>query len=32
MSIFFTLFIWAIELVVSNDDESDPIGKEWKID
>ncbi|EAU93122.2 hypothetical protein CC1G_12657 [Coprinopsis cinerea okayama7 len=29
INIFFTLFIWSIELVVSSDDE---VSKEWKID
>jgi len=32
MNIFFTLVIWSIELLVSGDDESDMIGKEWKVD
>ncbi|KAH8120180.1 hypothetical protein DFH11DRAFT_39886 [Phellopilus nigrolimitatus] len=32
MNIFLTLVIWSIELVVSSDNDSDPIGKEWKVD
>ncbi|KAI5121268.1 hypothetical protein M0805_002313 [Coniferiporia weirii] len=32
MSIFLTLVIWSVELVVSSDDDGDPIGKEWKVD
>jgi hypothetical protein len=30
MNIFFTLVIWSVELLVSNEDET--INKEWKID
>lgn len=30
MNVFFTLVLWGIELLVSNDD--DPVAKEWKIE
>lgn len=30
MNIFFTLVLWAVELVVSNDD--DPVTKDWKVE
>ena len=30
MNIFFTLIIWAVELLVGGED--DPIGKEWKVE
>ena len=30
MNIFFTIVMWAIELVVSPDD--DPVTKKWKVD
>lgn len=29
MNIFFTLVLWAIELLVSDDD---PVAKEWKVE
>ena len=31
MNIFFTLAIWSIELLVSNDDD-DVVTKKWKVD
>ena len=30
MNIFFTLAIWSVELIVSNED--DVVTKEWKVD
>jgi hypothetical protein len=30
MNIFFTLVLWALELLVSNED--DPMSEKWKVD
>lgn len=32
MNVFLTLVIWSVELVVTGEDDSDPIGKEWKVE
>jgi len=32
MNVFLTLVIWTVELVVTGEDDSDPIGKEWKVE
>ena len=32
MNIFLTLAIWAVELVVTNEDDDDPMGEKWKVD
>ncbi|EJD04091.1 uncharacterized protein FOMMEDRAFT_140161 [Fomitiporia mediterranea MF3/22] len=32
MNIFLTLVIWSVELVVTTEDEADPMGEKWKVD
>jgi hypothetical protein len=32
MDIFFTLFIWGIELTVSEEDDVTSMTKDWKVD
>ena len=32
MNIFLTLVIWAVELIVSNEDDVDALGEKWKVD